>query len=310
MSLRLGIKTPVLSWKLDAPDWIQRGTIDDVAQVVAEADGLGYDFCTCAEHIGLPLTEMERRGRAYWDPLASLSYLAATTSQIRLVTRVLVLGYHHPVEVAKRYGQLDLMSKGRLVLGVGVGTLKDEFVLIGADFEGRGDRADDAIRAIKAIWGRDWAAYHGSHYDFSDWWVVPHAPRTEVPVWVGGRTRRSVRRAVELGEGWMPFGLDLAQIGELLQWGKSLPTWKDRAGKSFDILVTSPELPDLDPLGDRDGIVARLREVHDAGVTLWGTGLVSRSKQHYLEQLAALSEIAASTLEWPGPRRSAADAPA
>ena len=114
--------------------------------------------------MALPPEEVARRSVAYWDPLASSSYLSATTSRIRLVAWLVVLGYHHPVELAKRYGQLDLMSDGRLVLGVGVGTLQKGFELIGATFEGRGARADDAIRALRAVWGRDWANYEGDHY--------------------------------------------------------------------------------------------------------------------------------------------------
>ena len=183
--VQLGIMTPILSWRAGAPDWVQQGGIDDVAEIVSAAERLGYAFCTCSEHAALTRAERERRSRAYWDPLASFSYLAARTSSIRLLTWLVVLGYHHPVALAKRYGQLDLMSNGRLVLGVGVGTLKEEFALLGAPFEDRGPRADDAIRAIRAIWGQPWATYAGTHYDFADWWVMPHAPANQAadPGW-------------------------------------------------------------------------------------------------------------------------------
>lgn len=292
--MRLGIMTPTFSYTARSADWVQRGSIEDVSEVVAAAERLGYGFCTCSEHIALPPEDVERRSIAYWDPLASFSYLAATTTSIDFVVWLVVLGYHHPVELAKRYGQLDLMSNGRLVLGVGVGTLQKEFELIGAQFDGRGHRADDAMRAISAIWGREWAEYHGPHYDFADWWVVPHAPRTNVPMWVGGRTRRSLRRGIELGDGWMPFALGLDEIAATMAWGRQLPAWKARDGPPFELLVASPP---LDPLGDPTGTTERVIKARDAGVTQWAIELQSTSKAHYVEQLAALCELASSLLD-------------
>jgi len=290
VGVHLGIMTPVLSWRPTAAEWQQRGTIEDVAHVVGEAERLGFDFCTCSEHIALTETELKRRSTAYWDPLASFSYLAATTSTIRLVTWLVVLGYHHPLELAKRYGQLDLMSDGRLVLGVGVGTLREEFELIDSPFEGRGARADDAIRALRAVWGRPWASYSGDHYDFADWWVFPHAPRTELPILVGGRTRRSLRRAIELGDGWSPFALTLDEIADVLAWGRALPAWEARGAGDFDLLYSSEE---LDPAGDPEGTGEVLRRAHDVGVTQFGAHLASRSREHYVEQLAALAALEA-----------------
>ncbi len=286
--MQLGIMTPILSWRAGAPDWVQQGGIDDVAEIVGAAERLGYAFCTCSEHAALTRGERERRSWAYWDPLASFSYLAARTSSIHLVTWLVVLGYHHPVALAKRYGQLDLMSNGRLVLGVGVGTLKEEFALLGAPFEDRGPRADDAIRAIRAIWGQPWATYAGTHYDFADWWVMPHAPRTKLPILVGGRTRRSLRRAIELGDGWAPFALNLDQIQETLAWGRSLDGWAHRGETRFEVLARSPR---LDPSGDPSATRAHLEAAVTAGVTQWGAEIVGRSAQHYLEQLDALQQV-------------------
>jgi alkanesulfonate monooxygenase SsuD/methylene tetrahydromethanopterin reductase-like flavin-dependent oxidoreductase (luciferase family) len=122
--MRLGIVTPVLTRLPGAhARWEVEAGIEEVARLVVEAEGLGYDFCTCSEHVAVPVDAAEVRGATYWDPLATFGYLAARTSAIRLATFVLVLGYHHPLEIAKRYGTLDVVSGGRLILGVGVGTL-------------------------------------------------------------------------------------------------------------------------------------------------------------------------------------------
>ena len=128
--------------------WEATAAIDDVAAVAEAADRPGLsppDVLLMALLTG----EVGRRGSRYWDPLATLAYLAARTTQIRLATNVLVLPYHHSLDVAKRYGSLDVVSKGRLVLGVGVGTLKEQFDLLTAPFDNRGPRSDDALRALR-----------------------------------------------------------------------------------------------------------------------------------------------------------------
>ena len=148
---RLGVATPIVT-TLPGQARAGRlpGTIEDLALIAQTADRLGYHDLTCSEHIGVPADQAERRGARYWDPLATFGFLAARTRQIRFTTLVLVLGYHHPLEIAKRYGTLDLVSGGRLILGVGVGTLREEFDLLDAPFEDRGARADDAIAALRA----------------------------------------------------------------------------------------------------------------------------------------------------------------
>ena len=120
--------------------WADDGSIEDLARIAETADRLGYHHLTCSEHIALPASELDRRGAVYWDPLATFGFLAARTERIRFATHVLVLAYHHPLEIAKRYGTLDGVSNGRVILGVGVGTLKEEFDLIGAPFDDRGPR--------------------------------------------------------------------------------------------------------------------------------------------------------------------------
>ena len=214
----LGIVTPVVTRLPGAhARWEAEAGIDEITRVVVEAERLGYDFCTCSEHVAVPVRVAEVRGGTYWDPLALFGYLAARTSAIRLATFVLVLGYHHPLAIAKRYGTLDVVSGGRLILGVGSGTLEEEFALLGAEFAGRGAVADDAMRALRAALSQREPSYAGDHYAFGGMLVEPHAVQPHVPLWVGGRTARSLRRALELGDGWAPFGLRTAELGELLE---------------------------------------------------------------------------------------------
>ena len=230
--MKLAIATPVVTNVAKAhAAWERDGTIEDVAVIAETADRLGYDHLTCSEHIGIPAAEAPRRGARYWDPLATFGYLAARTKQIRFATYVLVLGYHHPLEIVKRYGTLDQVSGGRLVLGVGVGSLQEEFELLGAPFEDRGARADDALRALRATLHSNEPSYEGDHYTFGGFTVDPCARQEHVPIWVGGRTPRSLRRAVELADGWCPFSVSPATAAE---W---LPRAEPPAG--FEVVMLS-----------------------------------------------------------------------
>ena len=282
--MKLGIATPILTRTSEGPRWLATGTIEDVATVVGAADRLGFAFCTCSEHVGIPEHEIGRRGSAYWDPLSTFGFLAARTTTIQFVTWVLVLAYHHPLELAKRYGQLDLISNERLVLGVGVGTLREEFDMLGAPFDDRGARADDAIRALRATWGRRVPAYHGSHYEIGGLVIEPHAARTDVPVWIGGRTRRSLRRAIELGDGWSPFAVSFDDVATMLEWGRARPEW-ERRDRPFDVMLSAA----VDPLGDADRMERVLERARNAGLTHLAVALAAESPNHYVEQLEALA---------------------
>lgn len=288
--LDLGIVTPVVTRLPGAhARWEETGGIDDVRTVVVEAERLGYSFCTCSEHVAVPVAVAEVRGGTYWDPLATFGYLAAHTTTIGLATFVLVLGYHHPLAIAKRYGTLDVVSGGRLILGVGSGSLEEEFALLGAEFAGRGPLADDALRALRAALGRRLPAYDGPHFSFADQLIEPHATRTDVPLWVGGHTARSLRRAVELADAWAPFGLRTAELGELLSRARDTEAWTRRAEPLG--LVLQNDRP-WDPATDPERVAEQLAKMTAIGATALAVRLVHHSRDHYVEQLAALAELA------------------
>jgi probable F420-dependent oxidoreductase len=280
--VKLGIVTPVLTLLPRAhATWEETGTLDDVVDIVQAAEALGYHHCTCSEHVGVPVEVAKTRGGRYWDPLATFGFLAARTSTIRLASHVVVLGYHHPLAIAKRYGTLDVVSGGRLILGVGVGSLAEEFELLGAPFADRGVRADDAMRALRAALSQREPSYAGDYYSFSEFLIDPCAVQDHVPMWVGGRTLRSLRRAVELADGWAPFGLSSAQLGEMLA-RVDLPT-------GFDVVVQN-EHP-LDPLAEPDRVREQLDKFRAIGATALNVRFVHHSVEHYKEQLAALAAL-------------------
>jgi probable F420-dependent oxidoreductase len=285
--LLVGITTPVVTTLPQAhAGWERQGTIADLAMIAQAAERLGYSHLTCSEHVVVPTSEAPVRGARYWDPLATFGYLAAVTDRIRFATNVLVLGYHHPLEIAKRYGTLDQVCGGRVVLGLGVGSLREEFELLGVPFGDRGARADDALRALRAAWGRSEPEYEGPYYRFAGMVVDPCATSTEVPFWIGGRTARSLRRAVELGDGWMPFGLRPEEIGEMLARAEQAPTWAARPAPLEVLLQTGRP---VDPVGDPEGTRRIIGRLVEAGATGLQLRFVHHSPAHFVEQLEALA---------------------
>jgi probable F420-dependent oxidoreductase len=280
--LRLGIATPVVTNVAGAAlTWERNATIEDIGRVAEEADRLEYHHMTCSEHIGIPADESGRRGSRYWDPLATLGYVAARTNQIRLATMTLVLGYHHPLEIVKRYGTLDHVSGGRVILGLGVGSLKEEFDLLGVPFEDRGARADDALRALRTALTTTEPAYDGEFYSFGGLTVDPCALQPHMPFWIGGRTQRSLRRALTLADGWCPFGVSVATAAEWLR-ARDVPA-------GFEVVL--PADRPLDPVNDPAGTRETLETMTAAGTTIVSARFMHDSLTHYLEQIHALAEL-------------------
>ncbi len=289
MTFSLGIVTPVVTRLPGAhASWEVGAGIAEIDRVVVEAERLGYDFCTCSEHVAVPAEVAEVRGGTYWDPLAIFGYLAARTSTIKFATFVLVLGYHHPLAIAKRYGTLDVVSNGRVILGVGSGSLEEEFALLDAPFADRGPRADDAMRALRAALSQAQPSYDGEFYEFTDFLIEPHAVQLHVPMWVGGRTARSLRRAVELGDGWAPFGLRTAELDELLTRARATEAWNLRTTPLEVVLQNDRP---WDPIGEPDRVTDQLGRMEAIGATGLAVRLVHHSVDHYCEQLAALATL-------------------
>ena len=274
--MRIALSTPVVVRMPGvASAWETTAGADELAQIARTADDHGFDHLTCSEHVGVPAAAADMRGATYWDPLATLSFLAAHTHRIRLATSVLVAAYHHPVAVAKRYGTLDRLSGGRVVLGVGVGSLREEFALLDADWDGRGTATDHFLDDVRAAWGRP---------EVDGLVIDPHATSTHVPLWIGGRSSKSLRRAVERGDGWVPFGLRPAELAEMLA-AVDLPA-------GFEV-VLSPGRP-LDPTGDTEGTTRRLTALRDVGATIATCAVTATDVDHYCTQLTRLAELGAA----------------
>ena len=138
------------------------------------------------------------------DPLIWLSLVAAATSRIRLATGILILPQHNPVLAAQQVATLDHLSRGRMLLGIGVGWLREEFDTIGATFADRGARTDEYVAVMRALWSMEMPSFHGRFFDFDKAYCLPQPPNGSVPIIVGGHSKAAARRAGRLADGFFP----------------------------------------------------------------------------------------------------------
>lgn len=282
--MRFGISSPIVNLAGNRPEWEWAASTPQLVQVAQAADRSGYYFLTCSDHVAVPPGLL--RGERFYDPLATFAFLAALTKQIRFLPYVLVLPFYHPLELAKRYGTLDHLSGGRVILGLGVGNLQEEFDMLEVDFEHRGPRADDALKALRAALSQRTVSYEGAYYHFDNLVVEPHAVQARLPMWIGGHTMRSLRRAVNLADGWCPSPVQFNgpapdKLRSMLAQVK-LP-------KGFDLVTTAESA--FDPVNAPERareVIARYQEL---GATVMNVSFIHRSLEHYLEQLDAFAEL-------------------
>lgn len=189
--------------------------------VAQSAEAAGFDSLWASEHVVLP----DVLGRQSFmppdtrmlNPVVALSYLAARTRTIRLATGVIILSEHNPLVLAKELASLDVLSNGRLIFGVGVGWLEAEFRALGVPFEDRGAITDEYLAAIRAIWTEAKPAYSGRFVSFADVQAYPRPLQQYPPIVIGGRSPAAFRRAVEQGNGWYGWAMDLDETTQAIQ---------------------------------------------------------------------------------------------
>lgn len=203
-----GMQLPIQSQSvIYAEAWEAEATADDLAEIARTADRSGFAYVAGCDHVAIPRRLADTMSTVWYDPVATLSFLAGITENVRLMSHVAVVGLRHPLVSAKQYATLDRLSGGRLILGVGAGHVREEFDAVGADFERRGPVLDETIDALKAALGpEEYPEHHGERYDFSGLGQRPRPAQSRVPVWVGGSSPAAVRRAAVRGDGWLPQG--------------------------------------------------------------------------------------------------------
>ena len=193
---------------------------DTVLKLATKAESLRYSSVFVTDHVVLPasmarsvypysVTRALPGGAAqdYLEPLAMLAWLAHVTTRIRIGTSVLVIPYRNPLVTAKALATIDQLSKGRVILGAGVGWLREEFEALAAPpFEERGAVTDEYLRLMRATWTTDPVTFEGRYYTVRDVHALSKPAQRSIPIWIGGHTDAAVRRAGALGDGWHPLG--------------------------------------------------------------------------------------------------------
>jgi probable F420-dependent oxidoreductase len=193
---------------------------DVMLKMAAKADALRYASVFVTDHVVLPASSAKSvypyaptgqfpggARQDYLEPLSVLSYLAHATKHVRLGTSVLVVPYRNPVVVAKMLATIDVLARGRVILGAGVGWLAEEFEALSAPpFAERGAVTDEFIALMRAAWTTDPVTFEGRFYRMKDVHVLPKPVQRAIPVWIGGHTDAALKRVARLGDGWHPIG--------------------------------------------------------------------------------------------------------
>ncbi len=205
--LAYGMQLPVqaLSVRVSMP-WEQEGTVDDMVAVARACDDAGFLYVAVCHHVAIPRKPAEMMSTQWFDPIATLSFIAANTTRTRLMSNVFVAAYEHPLVAAKQFATLDRLSNGRAIVGIGAGHVEGEFDALGISFKSRGELTDNALRVIKDALTNEWRGDVGQR--------PRPVQQPHPPIWIGGSGKPALRRVAHLGDGWIPQATPLDRLGD------------------------------------------------------------------------------------------------
>jgi probable F420-dependent oxidoreductase len=290
-----------------------RATLMHAAQ---QAESLGYDSVWSADRIIIPweittpypyskaATFIVPPDRPFFEPLTCLAFLAGCTDNIKLGMSVMVLPYRHPLYWAKIATTIDQLSTGRLIMGVGVGWMNEEFSALGAPFKARGAVSDEQLQLLDKIWHEEHISFHGRYYNFDDIAFSPKPfQKSRIPIWVGGEGKLAQRRAGVYGDGWFPYFVRITP-NELARRFENVRRCAREAGRDPDemtfacclpIELTSKEVQqEPDSLkGSIAQVIEALQRFRDIGVAHIGLQFMI---PHYPERQEQIERFAKEAL--------------
>ncbi|HWN17091.1 MAG TPA: LLM class F420-dependent oxidoreductase [Candidatus Dormibacteraeota bacterium] len=264
----------------------------DVGAMARTAEALGFESFWCAEHPFIPVHTTSRfPGTAdgvipeayshFIDPFVALARASGTTSRIKLATGIVLVPERHPLMLAKEVSTLDLFSGGRFLFGIGAGWLREETQLMGGDFDHRWGQTRESILAMKELWTKPEAEFHGKFYDFPPVRSNPKpAQKPHPPVLLGGDAPRVLERVVAWGDGWLPNRVTPVELREKRATLDRLAKEAGRDPAAISISVHGQP-------ADRD-LIARL---HEAGATrVIVRPATSKSEPEMVRELTRIAE--------------------
>lgn len=256
--MRFGFDIPTRRLLLhgSTKDDVEFATRENLTAIAQRGEALGFDSLWVADHIVVPLKSQGypytpdgrhpfEAKRNFLEPLVSLAFVAGCTQRIRIGTSVLVVPYRNPMLAAKMLTTLDVLSGGRLIVGVGVGWWKEEFEALGtAQFGDRGARTDEYLEIMKELWTTETSSFQGRFHSFSDVACFPKpVQKPHPPIWVGGQGLPALRRTVKIGNGWHPvgvrgpIGLEPEELGRWVTVLNGLAEAEGRDPRSIEIAL-------------------------------------------------------------------------
>jgi probable F420-dependent oxidoreductase len=222
----------------------------EATRLAKAAEEAGFESLWTVDHVVIPaeyrsVYPYDPSGRigpddtVFPDPLIWLSYIAAATSTLRLGTAILILPQRNPVVLAKELATLDFLSGGRVILGVGVGWLKEEYEALGVPWDGRGRRGEESIGAMRALWSQECGSYAGSTTNFERCYLRPQPPQGTIPIHIGGHSQIAARRAGRLGDGFFPFGVGRHEVPALLETVRQVAAEAGRDPSAIEVTMDS-----------------------------------------------------------------------
>ena len=249
-------------------------TREGIMLVARRVEALGFDSLWVSDHVVIPWEIRSRYpynatgdfplspATDFLEPLTALTLAAAVTARVRLGTSVLVLPHRHPVLTAKMLATLDHLAPGRVILGAGVGWMREEIELFGVPYGRRGAWTDEAIAVMRACWRDDRVSHRGEYFSFENLGCRPRPARGTIPIWIGGHTDRALKRVATLGDGWHAAFPTPAALGEGIA---RLRAACQTIGRDPAALTISARLG-LSAKRPADDLLAELRALSDLGV--------------------------------------------
>jgi probable F420-dependent oxidoreductase len=202
-----------MQFGVTVPNYRRLASTENLVQIARRSEELGFDSLWVTDHVVVPEAYREMFGARVFDPLSVMAFLAAHTQRVKLGTAVLVIPYRNPLVVAKQLATIDNLSGGRVVFGTGAGWAREEFDALGVAYAERGPMTDEYLRVILELWTSEKPHFEGQYVNFDAVHAEPRPiQQPHPPILIGGYGKRAIRRAVALGQGWLPDGMSLPDL--------------------------------------------------------------------------------------------------